>query len=778
MFRAIVEASIQGMIVHRDQKPLFVNDSWAELHGLTREDVLEMDNVLSLIHPAEQPRLLGYMKARMRGEEAPTRYEYRGVHRDGSVIWLENLVRVVPWCGKPAVLASIVDVTKRRQTEQALRESEERFRKGFEDGPIGVIFQDSELRIVRANRAFCDLIGASEDELKGLTTIDLSLPEDLQAGNGQADITVGSFNDFTIRKRYQRRDKGIVWVRVTAHWSRNDDGAPACRMSLVENVTDRVQARLAVEASERRFRNLVEGSIQGILVHCDNRPLFVNDAWQHMMGYSYDEVMQAATTLDFIAPHDRERIAAYREARIKGEPAPNRYEYQGVRKNGSMIWLENSVRMVEWDGHQAIQSTIIDCTERKLREQELETFNEELERRVQDRTSELETTNEQLQKEIIRRSIVELQLRDSRATYESLVETIPLCVARKDLEGRFVFANRALRLLMGKSLDEIVGHFDEDFSPPELAEKYKQDDRRVIETGEQLDFVEQSNLETSGERHIHTLKTPIRDADGNISGTQLIFWDITEQVLASRAAREAQEEVEIRNRDLTSLLYVISHDLKEPVRAIQSFSALVAKYAGERLDEKSAGYLQRVIDASSRMQQLLDDVLTLSRAQRTVEPNGQVDCNAIVREVQLQLQARIEESQAIIDVASDLPIVRGDRRWLTQAVQNLIANALKFRANDAPPKIRVSAWQPETSESPAFKGLVVSDRGPGVDEQHRERIFELFQRAVGRSIEGTGAGLAIVRQVAERHGGTAFVTPREGGGSHFVITVNDAWRPD
>ena len=158
-------------------------------------------------------------------------------------------------------------------------------------------------------------------------------------------------------------------------------------MTLVENVTDRVQARLAVESSERRFRNMVEGSIQGILIHRNDRPLFVNDAWAQIFGYSVAEVRDASTTLQFAAPEEHERLQGYREARMSGGSAPNRYEYKGLRKNGTTVWLENSVRVVDWDGGPAIQSTIIDCTQRKLREKELETFNEELERRVAERTA-------------------------------------------------------------------------------------------------------------------------------------------------------------------------------------------------------------------------------------------------------------------------------------------------------------------------------------------------------------------------------------------------------
>jgi signal transduction histidine kinase len=145
----------------------------------------------------------------------------------------------------------------------------------------------------------------------------------------------------------------------------------------------------------------------------------------------------------------------------------------------------------------------------------------------------------------------------------------------------------------------------------------------------------------------------------------------------------------------------------------------------------------------------------------------------VVTDVLQQLEARIERTRARVIVAEGLPHLAADKRWVTQAVFNLVANALKFTRDGQAPDVEIVAYRPGPRD-PAGEGLVVCDRGPGVPAGYTDRIFQLFQRAVGREVEGTGAGLAIVRQIAERHGGAAWVRPREGGGSEFVVTFGNS----
>jgi PAS domain S-box-containing protein len=260
----------------------------------------------------------------------------------------------------------------------------------------------------------------------------------------------------------------------------------------------------------------------------------------------------------------------------------------------------------------------------------------------------------------------------------------------------------------------------------------------------------------------------------------IVFNNITERKRAEEALRRAHDELEVRvqertveilkkTHDLETLLFVTSHDLREPLRSIENFSRMVHDRYATQLDDKGRDFLRRVVRAAQRMDQLMTDILALSRAQRMELPAEEVEGESIVREALRQLEDKIKETGATVRVVEDLPRLQGNGTWATQGVYNLIANALKFSRNGAAPDVEIASYQPTVEDGPVV-GIVVRDRGPGVAPAQAERIFQLFQRAVGREVEGTGAGLAIVRQVAERHGGRAWVQPREGGGSEFILT--------
>jgi len=232
---------------------------------------------------------------------------------------------------------------------------------------------------------------------------------------------------------------------------------------------------------------------------------------------------------------------------------------------------------------------------------------------------------------------------------------------------------------------------------------------------------------------------------------------------------EKSIELEDSNKELQNLLYVTSHDLKEPLAGIEMLSRLVEDEHAQRLDPEGQNVIQRIVATSLRMRGLLDDLLALSKARTVALPTGEIEGALVVQEALARLEHAIKRTGATVVVEPDLPRLWADRTWATEGVYNLVGNALKYTRPGQAPEIEIAAFRPHGANTDEV-GVIVRDRGLGVAPEDAERIFGLFQRAVGHEIEGSGAGLAIVRAIAQRHAGRAWVTPRAGGGSEFVIT--------
>ena len=185
------------------------------------------------------------------------------------------------------------------------------------------------------------------------------------------------------------------------------------------------------------------------MIHRDQKPLLVNDAWAAIHGYTVEEIFEIDSVFDLVSPRDRERLSGYRDARLRGEAAPERYEYRALRKDGSGIWLEHLVRAVDWGGAPAIQTVVIDISERKSAEAALERARDELERRVEERTRELHATNRALEEEVGTRKDVEERLRESERDLGNLIEGSVLGVVIVTEERRPRFANQAYAEIFG-----------------------------------------------------------------------------------------------------------------------------------------------------------------------------------------------------------------------------------------------------------------------------------------------------------------------------------------
>ncbi len=386
------------------------------------------------------------------------------------------------------------------------------------------------------------------------------------------------------------------------------------------------------------------------------------------------------------------------------------------------------------------------------------------------RAREVSRKNVELEQVMAERARIQEDLDEVNQQHRLILDSVAEGIYGLDLQGRTTFLNPSALEMIGGSQHEIIGkpqhdlihHTKPDGSP------YPKEDCPIYKsitegTSHRCDAdIFWRNDGTSFP--VEYLSVPTRDEQQQVIGAVVTFLDITKR-------KQAEEEVNAKNKELETLLYVTSHDLREPLRGIESFANLVQSRYADKLDEKGQDFLARIVRGAQRLNTLLNDVLALSRIRRIAATDVSINGREVVDDVLQSLRHRIEETGAVVRIEEEIPQFPVEKTWITQVIFNLVGNALKFTANGHPPDIEIAPYHSNGS-GPAKVGIVIRDRGLGVPEDQTERIFQLFQRAVGREVEGTGAGLAIVRQIAERYGGWAWVQPREGGGSEFIVTFS------
>jgi len=500
---------------------------------------------------------------------------------------------------------------------------------------------------------------------------------------------------------------------------------------------------------EHRFQRLVEGAPQGVLIHRDFAPLFVNDRWAQLFGRTVDDIERMDSVLSLLHAEDRERAQKYARDCLAGNVPSESIQCRGLRRDGSEFWFEEVMSVVQWEGGEAIQSGVLEISQRKRAEEILQLEHLDLEEQVRARQRELA---------------------ESAALYRSLVDHLPLGVARMDLEGRYTFANDVFCRLVGKRESDIVGHHEVDLFPREVAQRFREEAAEVIESCETKKRVETFPGSDGELLHVQVGRTAIRDEEQRVIGTQLLMCDITAIKKTEEERNSYARELERSNRELEQFAYTVSHDLQSPLRTVTGYCELIRRKQGNQLSDEANKYLNDAIDGANRMKRLVDDLLQYSRLSNEPHKLGRVSSEEMLNEALSNLSAAIEETDAEV-THDELPIVLCDATQLMQVFQNLVGNAIRYRSHRRP-EIHVSARSFDDGWE-----FSVRDNGVGIASEDFERIFQVFQRLYAeQEISGSGVGLALCKRIVECHGGRIWLESERGKGSTFFFTLPDPFQ--
>ena len=392
--------------------------------------------------------------------------------------------------------------------------------------------------------------------------------------------------------------------------------------------------------------------------------------------------------------------------------------------------------------------------------------------RLDDRTAVIEARNRSREAEL------ERQLMETEARYRRLIEeavdTLDSGIIITDRKREVIWANATIGRFFGidrdrligvdakRALSRYVGAFEDAQSLAKVIEE-------AANKGERIDSITCRVRPTLGreERVLEYRSIPI-ETDRYKGGRIDHYIDITELKRLEDSLRLESENLERSNEKLEEFSHVVSHDLKEPLRTVEAFSGFLLEDYEDRLDQEGVEYLHTLRRTSSRMRELINDLLSLSSIHMDTKSFERINTQRLLDEIREDLEVRLRGVN--LQVSEGLPPVKGSKVRITELFSNLIINAIKYN-DKALPMVRIGVKPLE----PSANGMVtffVEDNGIGIESRYQQRIFGIFQKLHPRDdYEGTGAGLAICKRIVEEHGGKIWVNSDVGKGSTFYFTI-------
>lgn len=685
------------------------------------------------------------------------------LHYVSRIIWRDNTIHWIEAKGKVfyddenqpfKLVGTARDITEEKFYQHRMEESEKRFRSVADTAPVLIWMAGTDKDCHFFNKAWLNFTGRSMEQEFGSGWLEGVHPDDLR---NCEEIYLQSFSqhqEFYTEYRLRRHDGEYRWVSNNGVPRFTADGAFEGFIGACMDIHDRMLFEEKLKESESRLRIAAMSSELGTWDYNPVTDLLVFDnASRELFGIDGNAYVSMDLFFEKMHPDDRE-YTRHKIARTLNPDIADTYdaEYRVIGLPDDEIrWVHAKGKAFFDENNQPrlFAGTVLDITEKRLALEELQ---------------------------------------ESEQKFRLLADSMPQFIWTGDNEGNLNYFNKAVYKYSGFTPAQVLAGGWLEIVHPDDRQANIEKWLHSVKTGGHFLFEHRFRRYDGEYRWQISRAIPQKDADGNIqmwvgSSTDIhdrkLFTDELESKVRQRTAElhTLNENLVKSNAELAQFAYVASHDLQEPLRKIQTFATRLLDFENHNLSDKGKDYFARMQSAAKRMQQLIVDLLSYSRANTAEKHTEKTNLNSILQTVTEQLRDTIDQKQASIE-SEELPTFNVITYQLEQLFTNIIGNALKFSRAGVPPVIKINSRFVPGSElhivasdaAATYAHIRIADNGIGFEPQFSERIFQVFQRLHGREeYAGTGIGLAICKKIVENHHGFINAEGVVGEGAVFNI---------